>query len=317
MNALRLATVVIPMSFLLACGGGGSGGGAAVSPTTPPPEPLPSFLATQDLDTLRTRFSGTAPAITSGTQIVSELETVAAAADTVTMNNIVIPGLSGVTGTQIVPDCSAGTFCRASIPNIGRVRFSLADDTDIAGFNTETRAIMDVDEVRVIENRFAGRLSGGRRLAFQNYAGWLDGSVFGTRRIEITEGSDTTIYYSSHSFGKASGSNPTGTGMATWSGVVTGINRIDSSHFPFQGTVTVDIDDLANPNVDVSISTRELPGGSATSLAWDDISLTNGIFEDTDGHQYIKGVFYGDGHEEVGGVFRDSNLYGAFGATKQ
>ena len=350
-NTLRLIAIALPVMLLMACGGGGGGGTAAVTPTTPTPmtmmpgtgdpmnpppdlEPLPSFGSTsgfvrideetQGLGTLQRRFSGTAPTITDETQIISGVQTVATTADTITMQDIVVPGLAGVTGTPITPDCSANTSCTASIPNVGTATFSLADiedlslidDTNLEKFNSETRAVMDVNGVKVIESRSAGRDDDDTRLAFQTYAGWLDESVFGMKRIEITEGSDTAVYFASYSFGKASGSNPTGQGTMTWNGVVVGIKRTDSNHFLFQGTATIDIDDPNTPDVDVSISTIELPGSVRDDISWDNLSLTNGVFSDTDGFRHIQGSFYGDNQEGVGGIFRDTNLYGSFGATR-
>ena len=338
-NLLRITVIAFSLTLLVACGGGG--GGTAAAPATPTPmtmmpgtgdsmnpppdlEPLPGFSATQGLGTLQSRFSGTAPTITDETQIISGVQTVATTADTITMQDIVVPGLAGVTGTPITPDCSANTSCTASIPNVGTATFSLADiedlslidDTNLEKFNSETRAVMDVNGVKVIESRSAGRDDDDTRLAFQTYAGWLDESVFGMKRIEITEGSDTAVYFASYSFGKASGSNPTGQGTMTWNGVAVGIKRTDSNHFLFQGTATIDIDDLNTPDVDVSISTIELPGSVHDNISWDNLSLTNGVFSDTNGFRYIQGSFYGDNQEGVGGIFRDTNLYGSFGATR-
>ena len=328
-------------TLLIACGGGGSSTTAAMTPTQdnpntspgemPPPanvedvEDLPRFLATQDLGTLRNRFSGTAPTITDEARIISGVQMTATATNRITMQNIVVPGEAGIFGTPIIPDCSANTSCTAGIPDVETVTFSLADIEDLSLIdneglersNSETRAIMDVGEVKVIESTSAGLDSDGTRLAFQTYGGWLDGNVFGFRRIEVIEGSDRAVYFASYSFGKANGSDPSGMGPATWSGVAVGIRRND--RIPIQGTATIDIDDLDAPDVDVSFSFRELPGGTTTADRWDNLSLNNGTFTDgisTGGGRYIEGTFYGDNHEEVGGIFRTLNLYGAFGARR-
>ena len=342
MNMLRLIAIALPVMLLMGCGGGG-GGGSAAAPTTPmtmmPPgmddqmtplpdlEPLPGFRVTQGLSSLQSRFSGTAPAITDETQIISGVQTVATASDTITMQNIVKPGIQGLRDNiPIDPNCSAGTSCTATIPNAETVTFSLADiedislidDTNLEKFNSETRAVMDVSGVKIIESHSAGRQDDDTRLAFQTYGGWLDNSVFAMERIEVTEGSNTTVYIKSFTFGKASGSNPTGTGQLTWSGVAVGVQRSNADLHPFQGTVTIDIDDPDSPDVDVSMNLRELAGiGSPINSSWDNLTLTNGTFTDTDAFDYIEGSFYGDGHEEVGGIFRTLNTYGAFGAKRQ
>ena len=335
MNTIRMIAIALPMMLLLACGGGGSGGATATrtpTPMTPPHanlETLPSFLApqdSQDLDTLRTRFSGTAPTITDETRIVPGVQVTATLADMITMQNIVIPGISGITGTPITPDCSSNTSCTASIPDVDMITFSLTDiedlslidGTNLERFDSETRAIMDVGEVKVIESRSAGLDSDGTRLAFQTYGGWLDNSVFGHRRIEVTEGSNTAVYFASYSFGKASGSNPRARSSETsamWTGVVVGVERNDQN--AIQGTTTINIGDLSNPNVNVSISFRDLVGAGNGDINWRNVSLTNGTFSNTNGFEHIEGSFYGDNHEEVGGIFRTTDLYGAFGATRQ
>ena len=154
-------------------------------------------------------------------------------------------------------------------------------------------------------------------MTFQSYGGWLAGSAFGVGYLNVTEGATTTKRFTSFSFGKASGSNPTGMGQLTWSGIVVGVNRSGAALLPLQGTVTIDIDDPDSPDVDVSMSVNELTGVSSSNVNWDNLTLTNGTFTDTDAFDYIEGSFYGDGHEEVSGIFRTLNLYGAFGAKRQ
>ena len=58
--------------------------------------------------------------------------------------------------------------------------------------------------------------------------------------------------------------------------------------------------------------------GSRTygDLSWTDLAVTHGRFSQGSGANSINGTFYGNEHEEDGGVFERSNLVGAFGARR-
>ena len=72
--------------------------------------------------------------------------------------------------------------------------------------------------------------------------------------------------------------------------------------------------DFAAVNVDVVFNNiRDLTTSAPRAdITWNDIPITGGAFRtDT-----IQGSFYGQNHEEVGGIFGRSNLQGAFGAKR-
>ena len=148
------------------------------------------------------------------------------------------------------------------------------------------------------------------------------GSAFGVGYLDVTEGATTTNRFTSFSLGKASGSNPTGTGRVVWTGTAIGIDtdNVDGRGF-WQADVTVDIDDVANPNVDLVISRGSYVNQTSSnfsSLSWDNMALTNGVFQLShgDGDDNVWGSFYGDNYEEVGGSFDNDSTVGAFGAKK-
>ena len=82
------------------------------------------------------------------------------------------------------------------------------------------------------------------------------------------------------------------------------------------GTVLIDIDDPASPEVDVFFTDIKNLNTEADvdDMAWGRLTLIDGAFDAGD---EIKGVFYGTDHAEVGGVFDRDNILGAFGAVRE
>ena len=286
-------------------------------------ETLPAYKIT-DLPMARTHIGGTVPASMTETEIIDAIQAIATAADTLRIGDIVLGGFAGI-GSDIKSNCS-GKSCTASIPNVDTLTFSLTDIEDfslvddtanLVGFDSDTRVVMVDNGITTAESRAAARQDDGTKLTFQSYGGWLAGSVFGIGFLNVTESGTTTNRFTSFSFGNANGSNPTGMGRAEWTGSAVGIDTENSQLW--QGDVTVDIDDLSSPNVDVSITNGSFSHGSSPSaiiFTWDDMTLTNGIFQHSSGDTNVWGSFYGDGHEEVGGTFDNISHVGAFGATK-
>ena len=110
--------------------------------------------------------------------------------------------------------------------------------------------------------------------------------------------------------GNATGSNPPGTGSATWRGVA---EAVSTSTFQWgQGTATLTIADLSRPRVGVDI---EIPGFAIGSPRWSDIPLTDGRFAiGTAGTDRLEGDFHGPAHYEAYGVFDTDAYVGGFGA---
>lgn len=242
--------------------------------------------------------------------------------------------LSGTAGTLpnglITPSCS-GTSCTIAIPDIGTHTFSLDEiydpslinDGSLTGYNAEVQSVTVANGVTLVQERSAARGDGGTPFTFQTYSGWTDNSVFGFGLLAVTENGTTTNRFTSYNFGSASGNNPSARGSettsATWEGIAVGVTL---DNFIHQGNVTIDIDDFNNPDVDVVISDwngDRSNQGSGTSFQWQNMTLSNGAFseEGVGDYLYLRGRFYGDNHEEVGGVFSDTNYHGAFGATRQ
>ena len=112
--------------------------------------------------------------------------------------------------------------------------------------------------------------------------------------------------------GNATGTNPQGTGSATWSGVAEAVST--STFQRGQGTATLTIADLSQPRVGVDIS---IPGFAIGSPGWSDIPLTDGRFATgTVGTDRLEGDFHGPNHYEAWGVFDTDDYVGGFGVKR-
>lgn len=112
--------------------------------------------------------------------------------------------------------------------------------------------------------------------------------------------------------GDASGSNPAGTGSATWTGIA---EASPTGAFErLTGTATLTIADLSRPRVGVAIA---VPGHDIGAPGWADMPLANGRFATgTAGADYLEGNFHGPAHQEAWGVFDTAGYVGAFGARR-
>ena len=113
--------------------------------------------------------------------------------------------------------------------------------------------------------------------------------------------------------GDASGSNPAGTGSATWRGIAEAAPK--DTFERLQGTATVTIADLSQPRVGVAI---DVPGHDIGAPGWADMALDEGRFSTGSvGTDRLSGGFYGPAHEEAWGMFDTTGHVGAFGARRE
>ncbi len=110
--------------------------------------------------------------------------------------------------------------------------------------------------------------------------------------------------------GDATGTNPAGTGSATWRGIA---EASPTGTFErLMGTATVTIADLSQPRVDVGIDVAGHTIGDWTGMA-----LAGGRFAaGVAGTDHLSGAFHGPAHEEAWGVFDTTGYIGAFGARR-
>ena len=115
-----------------------------------------------------------------------------------------------------------------------------------------------------------------------------------------------------YAVGAASGTNPGGTGSATWRGVAEAAST--GTFERRRGSATVTIADLSRPRVGVEI---DVPGFAIDSPAWADMPLAGGGFAaGSAGADRLEGNFHGPDHGEAYGVFDTGAHVGAFGAKR-
>ncbi|MCY4032021.1 MAG: hypothetical protein OXF05_07885, partial [Hyphomicrobiales bacterium] len=157
----------------------------------------------------------------------------------------------------------------------------------------------------------------GSELEFQTFAGWMDGSVFGTTQIAI--GNTSPQYrFVSYAVGVPATDNPSAAGgSATWEGSAVASIKADRTFILGDAEITVN---FADTNVDLmfdnwrGLDNQAVSGMSA--ITYEDLTLTDGAFERS-GNEQVEGRFYGTGHAEVGGFFNTETVTGAFGGTRQ
>ena len=155
---------------------------------------------------------------------------------------------------------------------------------------------------------YADRLLGGDGTIV--HGGWMEHGMFAvTDRFGGQSGSVGV------SFGSSLEMVPSLTDGATWTGDMVGVDAGTGERV--EGDAKIDVDDFADPDVDIEISgIFGANGNTWAALRWENVPLDAGSFrvhDDAGGH--VEGLFYGPNHDEVGGVFEKDRLVGAFGAS--
>ena len=344
MNTIRTIAIALPMTLLLACGGGGGGGGtAARTPTMTPPTNMPGMddmmtPAPNPLANLANFESSTGHA---SIQTVSGIATTTNA-DLLTSNVAEVGNFGSEPDINCIPSASVcsvpilpnddtganlrfqiGTSLTAVVKDI-----SLIPDTDTYFFDYTSMVTPSLIDNGVTLAR--GSLTGtrtrdvnsmrvaGHPIEVETFAGWLDGSIFGTTQLSLGTSSNEEYRFISYLAGVPATNNPSAAGgSATWEGAAVGSIKADRTFILGDASVTVNFTDT---NVDLmfdnwrGLDNQAVSGMSA--ITYNDLTLANGSFEGS-GNEQVQGRFYGTGHTEVGGFFNTETVTGAFGGTRQ
>ena len=179
-----------------------------------------------------------------------------------------------------------------------------------------------------------GLRTGERAFSARFYGGWLEEGAFFVNRTTLTIRDDQGRpvgpgdVFDSSALGVASATAPTAREdmSATWKGVMIGVDVSDNvTRGQFvRGDATLDIDDLAHPDVDVVFDNlrdhetgARLDGRSIPP--WENVPLQGGAFgvKPAGSEDYIQGRFVGDSHGGVVGIFERGEIVGSFGANRQ
>ena len=149
---------------------------------------------------------------------------------------------------------------------------------------------------------------------------WMEHGSFGIFTDRLTAGA----VESSHSYALALGSltNRPLTGSATWLGIMVGTPTAgDEEGDRLVGTASLNYD-MAAGGLDAAFSgIRNIDRGTAHTV--ETVIFSNlvvgpdGTFARGQSGTRIQGGFYGPDHAEAAGIFEQSDIVGAFGATRQ
>ena len=302
-----LAAVVSFLMMLSGCGGGGQGAGSVI-PETNEIEGVLDDLRSDSKSPALARFGADPPPPDSATC------------------------------AALLIGCEGG---------LGPVHYRAVGEFDFSGFLfvERRRGVSLAERTRVSRE-------GGETTSYRALAGWLDHSFFliKTPGIEVAseENRVSANYYGAYSIGNAPGSNPDilAGGAATWSGIMVGIRIAEPDSF-VRGDAEITVSRPGgNPDllVDVEFTNMkdERTGVPFDDVSWEGLALKDGSFgvvplsdgeADASRHPARRGIsgrFYGQNHEEVGGLFSFGasaaendrvggdihNVSGAFGARR-
>lgn len=184
------------------------------------------------------------------------------------------------------------------------------------------------DEIRLTRNGITLGESGGTGDGYmwEAYGAWMRHAFSGVRSARGQPAIDGTSYNFSSRWsvagGDLTGSLPTDV-SATWSGVMVGTPATGAAAgnvLQGDAALTYTLEGgrrtLDAAFTDIKDLDR-LAAHTTETVRFDDVPVgTDGTFRRSSTGNYIKGGFYGPGHIEAAGVFEQSNILGAFGATK-
>ena len=292
--------------LLTGCGGGSSTSNLPAFPLNP--------------ESARALVGGTSLEQTSA-QIGARLNTLHQAANSLLIGDNHIFYTDG-TIARVATTCTGRASCTTSGGGVS-LTLTLENFDFTSSTSNEYQSVMtdrDVPLAQVRAREATSGVSGGQTNTL-GYGGWLDHSFFFVQALTQTAPmSDPFTVGFGVSIGNAPGTNPAATGGATWTGVMVGgdVSNTASRGNVIQGDAEIDIDNFANPDVDIRFTNiYDLDSGSTRGdMSWDDIAVTGGAFSTGSGANQIQGKFYGPNHEEVGGVFERNDVVGVFGAQR-
>ena len=332
MGIFRIMIVTLSLTLLVACGGGG---GSAVTPATTPTDSGGNVNPLADL----ARFAPTTNSspsiqaisrITTGSGaelLVSGLAEAGNAALALTQcanNSCMTDGLKGGGANSL-------TFTNNDVGDISlisssdyftnsRYESTVTPSAIVSLYSTYTIRKIPVTLAR---GSLAGtRATDNARFESQSFAGWLDGSVFGTTQITIGEHGSEEYPFVSYIAGVPSGSNPPlSRTLIVWEGAAVASIKANRTFILGDAEISVSTRVRDRQFVEVKIDDWRDVNGQAVSdldrLIFGGISLIDGTFKREYSNSQIEGRFYGTNNLEVGGFFNTRNVTGAFGGTRE
>lgn len=312
-RVFRPAAPVVLALALAACGGGG-GGGSPMNGAEPPPDPGPAPSLPPSDDPRVARLGALYER--ADALLLSSLHARwSLAAEGETIEDSLAEPVS-CSGARCVTASGAVTTPRDLLDPSSDIDPATAD-ADIGergGFDTVTTAgtFETTETLPGIALSISPEVTSYGFWGEHGFAAVAVGAGPLTALIEGTAFEGDFSLARAFAVGDATGTNPAGTGSATWTGIAEA--AATGTLTRLQGTATVTIADLSQPRVGVDI---DVPGHSIGAPGWADMPLVNGRFASgTAGSDHLSGNFHGPAHEEAWGVFDTTGYIGAFGAKR-
>ena len=297
--SLHLARILAAAAVfsLVACGGGGDSG------TRP----------ALGLDDIRELTGLSAPMETSTAQQARQQDIVSRADSLVVSTVHTEAVLSDETLTILQVSECAGAECELLNPATG--------ETDTAGFDTaevglgDAQAIGSAHGVTLVLRR--GRQMG---VDVTSLGAWMEHGSFALNRVRAVGEEVESDTLRAVALGDLT-DRPL-TGSATWLGVMVGTPTVGGDRDErLVGTAALNYD-MAAGGLDAAFSgITNIDRGTAHSVEaviFSELAVEpDGTFARGQSGARIQGGFYGPGHAEAAGIFEQSNIVGAFGATRQ
>ena len=240
---------------------------------------------------------------------------IAARADSLVVSTTHVDAMSteGVHRFRILAECS-GPQCELLNPVTGETETSNLD-TVAATPGDAAEAIGSVHGITLISE--SARHMGLNRALF---GAWMEHGAFALNTVRtFGEGIETS---SVQAFALGDLADRPLTGSATWLGIMVGTPVAgDAQGDRLVGTAALNYD-LAVGRLDAAFSgIKNIDRGTAypvEALIFANLAVDpDGTFSTGQSGARIQGGFHGPGHVEVSGIFEQSDVVGAFGATRQ
>ncbi|MDE0412146.1 MAG: hypothetical protein OXI37_08040 [Gammaproteobacteria bacterium] len=206
-----------------------------------------------------------------------------------------------------------GMYCSVGYSHFLRSNRVVSIDTE------ELMVLPDTNGISTAVENFSGKF-----LDAHNHGGWMEYSFFASRAAIFTSDTDPdqgVIQVFATVTGSAPLTNPEM--EATWAGFVSARDDTAGTHRDsyVTGDASISVSIGAQVLADVYLTgmANVTTGQTYADVTYENLVVTDGQFSRRHAdNERLSGVFYGPGHEEVGGVFEaPQGLLGAYGGAKQ
>ena len=233
-------------------------------------------------------------------------------------DSLILSTMHGETGNAEIPtfrlltQCS-GTQCTVTEPLSGAV-----DTIELANTPLRQGAATAIGSKHGITLLSESSTHTGADLA--SLGAWLEHGSFAILNERQTSEEGTVDVWYGIAVGELTGTPPAGS--ATWLGIMVGTPVDGDAHGErLVGTAALNYD-MAVGGLDAAFSgIKNIDRGTAhdvETVIFSNLAVgPDGTFATGESGARIQGGFYGTGHAEAAGIFEQSDIVGAFGATRQ